>query len=152
MPMYNLIEYIWNYSETTGSLWFYSKDEATDFNVDITNNNNNFKSFKYKAKLLVNIKNDGANEILKNVTFAVPLKYLSNFRRLLEMPLLNCKVELNLKWTKYCVFSAAGNDNTNANPNNIINTIKDNKLYVPVVTLSVKDNKNLSKLFSNGVC
>ena len=71
------------------------------------------------------------------------------------MPLLNCKVELNLKWTKYCVFSvfsAAGNDNTNANPNNIINTIKDNKLYVPVVTLSVKDNKNLSKLFSNGVC
>ena len=152
MPMYNLIEYIWNYSETTGSLWFYSKDEATDFNVDISNNNNNFKSFKYKAKLLVNIKNDGANEILKNVTFAVPLKYLSNFRRLLEMPLLNCKVELNLKWTKYCVFSAAGNDNTNANPNNIINTIKDNKLYVPVVTLSVKDNKNLSKLFSNGVC
>ena len=152
MPMYNLTEYIWNYSETTGSLWFYSKDEATDFNVDITNNNNNFKSFKYKAKLLVNIKNDGANEILKNATFAVPWKYLSNFRRLLEMPLLNCKVELNLKWTKYCVFSAAGNDNTNANPNNIINTIKDNKLYVPVVTLSVKDNKNLSKLFSNGVC
>ena len=40
-----------NYYKTTGSLWFYSKDEATDFNPDIINDNN-FKSFKYKAKLL----------------------------------------------------------------------------------------------------
>ena len=48
-PMYNLIEYNSNYSETTGSLWFYSKDEATDYNADIANDNN-FKSFKYKAK------------------------------------------------------------------------------------------------------
>ena len=51
MPMYSLIEYSPNYSETTRSLWFYLKDETTDFNVDIPNNNN-FKSFKYKAKLL----------------------------------------------------------------------------------------------------
>ena len=49
--MYNLIEYSSNYSETTGSLWFYSKDETTDFNTDIANDNN-FKSFKYKVKLL----------------------------------------------------------------------------------------------------
>ena len=48
MPMYNLIEYSSNYSETTGSLWFYSKDKATSFNADIANNN--FKSFKCKAK------------------------------------------------------------------------------------------------------
>ena len=53
MLMYNLIEYSSNYSETTGSLWFYSKDEVTNFNADITNNNN-FKSFEYKAKLLGN--------------------------------------------------------------------------------------------------
>ena len=78
MPMYNLIEYSSNYSETTGSLWFYSKDEATDFNADIVNDNN-FKSFKYKAKLLgktIALANNAANGILKNATFAVPLKYL----------------------------------------------------------------------------
>ena len=43
--MYNLIEYSSNYSETTVSLWFYSKDELTDFNADVVNDNN-FKSFK----------------------------------------------------------------------------------------------------------
>ena len=48
MPMYNLIEYIWSYSGTTGHLWFYWKDDATDFHP----NHNNFKSFKHKAKLL----------------------------------------------------------------------------------------------------
>ena len=53
MPMYNLIEYSSNYSETTGSLWFYSKDEATNFNADIVNDDKS-KSFKYKAKLLGN--------------------------------------------------------------------------------------------------
>ena len=51
MPMYNLIEYSSNYSETTGSIWFYSKDEATDFNINLENTDD-FKSFNYKAKLL----------------------------------------------------------------------------------------------------
>ena len=51
MAMYNLIEYSSNYSETTGSLWFNSKDEATNCNTDIVNTDN-FESFKYKAKLL----------------------------------------------------------------------------------------------------
>ena len=64
------------------------------------------------------------------------------------MPLINCKVELKLKWTKNCVLSAAGNDNTNANPNNIIFTIKDTKLYVSVITLSSRDNQKLSKRLS----
>ena len=50
MPMYNLIEYSSNYSKTTGSSWFYSKDEAANFNADI-GNDNNFKYFKYKTKL-----------------------------------------------------------------------------------------------------
>ena len=48
MPIFNLIEYSSNYSEITGSLWFYSKDEATNFNPVIANYDN-FKSFKYKA-------------------------------------------------------------------------------------------------------
>ena len=52
MPVYNLIiEYSSNYSERIGSLLFYSKDEATDFNKNIASTDN-FKSFKYKAKLL----------------------------------------------------------------------------------------------------
>ena len=64
----------------------------------------------------------------------MPLEYLSNFWRLLEMPLINCKVELKLTWTKYCVLSVAGIDNVNSNDedNNNIFTIKDTKLYVPV--------------------
>ena len=57
MPMYNLIEYSPNYSETTGSLWFYSKEEATNFNVDIASDEN-FKSFNDKAKLLENTAAD----------------------------------------------------------------------------------------------
>ena len=88
MPMYNLIECSSNYSKTTGSLWLYSKDEATDFDADIANTNN-FKSFMYKAKLLENTEADGANGILKNATNTVPLKYLSNFWRSLEMSLIN---------------------------------------------------------------
>ena len=97
MPMYNLIEYSSNYSEITGSLWFYSKDETTNFNADIANDNN-FKSFKYTAKLLGNtVAQPGANAasgILRNPTITVPLKCLSNFWRSLELPLINCKVEL----------------------------------------------------------
>ena len=85
-PMYNLIKYS-SSSETTGSLWFYSKDEATNFNDNIENTDN-FKSVKYKAKLLGNIVTQAnpneANAILKNVTIAVPLKYLSIFWRSLE--------------------------------------------------------------------
>ena len=53
MTMCNLIEYSSNYSETRGSLWFYLKDEVTDFNADVANDNN-FKSFMYRTKLLGN--------------------------------------------------------------------------------------------------
>ena len=52
MPMCNLIEYSSNCSEATGSLWFYAKDEGTNCNSDIANNN--FASFEYKAKLFRN--------------------------------------------------------------------------------------------------
>ena len=80
----------------------------------------------------------------------MPLKYLSNFERSLKIPLTNSKIELKLKWTKYCVLSVADKDNTNANSNNIIFTIKDTKLYHPAVTLSAKDNQKLSKLLNKG--
>ena len=80
----------------------------------------------------------------------MPLKYQSNLWRSLETPLINCKVELKIKWTKYCILASKGNNNTNANPDNIFFTIKSTKLYVPVVTLSVKDNKKLSTLLSKG--
>ena len=67
------------------------------------------------------------------------------------MPLINCKVELKLRWTKHCVSSVGGTDNANVNDdNNSIFTIKDTKLYVPVVTLSARDNQKLSKLLSKG--
>ena len=114
MPMYNLMEYSSNYSDTRWSLWFHSKYEANNFDADIAHNNN-FKSFYYKAKLSEDTvaqpapnNNDG---ILKNAATDVSLKYLSNFWRLLEMPLINCKVEFKLKWTKYCVLAAASTDN-----------------------------------------
>ena len=152
MPVHNLIEYSSNYSETMESLWFYSKDEAANFNNNIAN----FKSFKYKAKLLGNTFVQPApnptNETLKNATIVVPLKYLSNFWRSLEMPLINCNVEIKLRSTKHCVLFVAGTDNANGNndDNNIIFTIKDTKLYVTVVTLSARDNQKLSKLLSKG--
>ena len=53
MPMYKLIQYSSNYSEATGSLWFYSKEKAIDFNNNIENTDD-FKSFSYKTKLLGN--------------------------------------------------------------------------------------------------
>ena len=141
MPMYNQIEYSSGFSETTGSLWFYSKDEATNSNADFANCIK-FKSFEYKAELL-NTEADVNNGILKTATIAVPLKYLSNFWRSLEMSLINCKFELKHKWTKYCVWSAAIADSDNAYSNNIVFTIKDRKLYVPVLTLSAKENRKL---------
>ena len=77
----------------------------------------------------------------ENVKIAVPLKCLSNFWRSLEMPLINCKIELSLKWIENCVLTAA----TTATFK-----ITDAKLYVPIVTLSVEDNAKLSKLLSKG--
>ena len=62
------------------SLWFYSQDDATDSDANIANTDE-FKSFKYKAKLIENTVAEGANGILKNARIAVPLKYLSNVWR-----------------------------------------------------------------------
>ena len=95
------MDYSSNFSDTTGSVWFYSKDEATNLNNDIVDTNN-FKSFKDKAKVLWKHfpAPSNANGILKNTTIAVPLtSNLSNFWRTLEMPLINSKIELKLKGT-----------------------------------------------------
>ena len=132
MPVYNLLVYSLNYSDATGSIWFYSKDEPINFDNDIANIDN-FNSFKYKAKLLGNtlaqptLNQD--NGILKHATIAAPLKYLNNFSRSLEILLINCKVELTLRWRKHCVLTVLGNENdkANANSTNIIFTIKDTK-------------------------
>ena len=76
--MHNFLEYSSHYSDTSGSLQFYVKDEATKFNANIEDDNN-FKFSKYQAKLLGNTKADDVNGILKNTVFVAPLKYLSNF-------------------------------------------------------------------------
>ena len=109
--MYNLIEFSSSYYDTAGNLQFYSKDGGTNFDADRANNNA-FESFEFKVKLLENIFADGNNSILKNATIAVSLKYLSNFCRSLEMPLIHCKVELKLK-QGHCVLATGGVDNTN---------------------------------------
>ena len=82
--MYSLIEYSHNYSDTSGSLWQFKRDEIIN-NADVTNDNN-APSSKYKASIIGDTEN---NERKNGVKIAVPLKYLSNFRRLLEMPLIS---------------------------------------------------------------
>ena len=132
MPMYNLIEYSDKYQDLSATLYQYKRDEPPD---DIANDLtvNNSSSFKYKVNLLGNPVVDGRIAKL-NVKIVVPLKYLNNFFRSLDMPLINCKVKLNLTWKKECVFSTY-NDAT-------VFIINDTKLYVPVVTLSKEDNKD----------
>ena len=92
MPMYNLIEYSDNYSSTSASLWHFRRDEIIN-NADVTNDDNAL-SFKHKASLIGDTGNNGRKNGIK---IAVPLKYLSNPWKSLEMPLIDCKVELSLK-------------------------------------------------------
>ena len=102
MPMYNLIEYSDSYSKTSGSLWKYSKDiPAVNKNGDIVNFNgaNATDSFNSKANITGQIDDDGE---IDNIEIMVRLKYLSNFWRTLEMPLVNCEVNLILTWSANC--------------------------------------------------
>ena len=136
MPMYNLIEYSDNYSSTSGNLLQFKRDEIVN-NADVTNDDN-APSFKHKASLIGNTETNGTKNGVKVV---VPLKYLSNFWRSLEMPLINCKVEISLKWYERCLLTAA----TTATC-----TITDAKLYVPIFTFSTEDNSKLTKLLNEG--
>ena len=103
MPMYNLLEYSKNYKIITGSLWNYNRDEpnsSTD-NDNITHSILNSESFNYKANSIGSVTN---NNLIKNdVKIVIPLKHLSNFWKNLNIPLINCKVELFLTWFKNCV-------------------------------------------------
>ena len=125
MPMYNLIEYSDNYAKTTGSLWQYLRVEPDDNLADS-------ESFKSKIKITGKTTNNG-NE--KDVEIMVPLKYLSNFWRTLEMSLINCEVNLNLTWSPTCFITDSNGAGTFK--------ISDTKLYVPVVTLSTQENDKL---------
>ena len=122
MPMYNLIEYSDSYAKTSRSLWQYFRDEPDD---DIEDS----ESFKSNVKITEKTPNNG-NE--KDVEIMVPLKYLSNFWRTLEMPFINCEVNLLLTWSSTCVITDSNGAGTFA--------ITDTKLYVPVVTLSTQEN------------
>ena len=132
MPMYNVIEYSDNYSKTSGSLWKYYKDDPND-------NLANSKSFKSKVKITGKTPNNGNT---KDVEIIAPLKYLSNFCRTLEMPLINCEVNLLLTWSKDCVITNCTGEGKFA--------ITETKLYVPVVTLSTKDNEKLLQQLKSG--
>ena len=136
MPIYNLIEYSSNYFDTSGSLLQFKRDEIVN-NGDVSNDN--APSLKYKANLIRYTENNGTKNGEK---IAVPVKYLSNFWRSLEMPLINCKVELSLKWYKRCLLTA-----TTTTANFIITNAK---RYVPIVTLSIEDNSKLTKLLNEG--
>ena len=144
MSMYNLIEYSDNYAKKTGSLWQYCKDiPARNVNKEIIvfDVNNTTDSFKFKAKITGQTGNYGT----KDVEVIVPLKYLSNFWRTLEMPLINCEVNLILTWSSTCVLIATGNQNQNATF-----AITDTKLYVPVVTLSTQENTKFFQQLKSG--
>ena len=167
--MYNLIEFSKNYRETTGSLQNYYGYELTDN----TNNNNfpnknviNSESFKYKTNVtgstynvyakITNAKGKEINNSAydrnksgkKEVEIAVPLKYLINFWRDLDMPLINWAVSLILTCFRECVITsmkrrAIKNTRRDLSPTNATLQITDTKLYVPVVTLSVQNDKRL---------
>ena len=164
MPMYNLLEYSKNYRKTIGSLYNYYRDKLSD-----DNNPNNFlntnvvnpNTFKYKNKITGNTYNvaegaDGhhANRVGKqDVELAIPLKYLGNFWRALNIPFISCEVFLELKWNKNCLITSLEQRQVDAGPPVVNGTtmsatlaINNCKLYVPVVTLS-KDNE--IKLLTN---
>ena len=130
--MHNLIEHSDNYSETSGSLWQYYKDDPND---NIT------QSESFKSKIKITGKTPAADNT-KDVEIIVPLKYLSNFWRTLEMPLINCEVNLILTWSPTCVISSATGETKFK--------ITETKLYVPVVTLSTQDNAKLLQQLKSG--
>ena len=145
MPMYNLIEYSDNYAKTTGSLWQYCKDiPAQNAAIDAIiafDANNLTDSFKFKVKITGQTGDDGT----KDVEIMVPLKYLSNFWRTLEMPLINCEVNLILTWSSTCVITSVIIANQAATF-----AITDTKLYVPVVTLSTQENTKFLQQLKSG--
>ena len=141
MPMYNLIEYSDNYQDSSATLYQYELDEPPEANAINDLTTDTLSSSKYKVELLGNPVLDG-NIAKRSVKVVVPLKYLSNFFRSLKMPLINCKIKLNLTWKKECVLSTDAGD--------AVFIINDTKMYVPVVTLSKEDNKDFFEQQNKG--
>ena len=154
--MYNLLKYSKNHKKTTGSLWNYYGDEPSN---PLSSNS---ESFKYKTSITGNTYNVGAgeagydaNKVGKNETeVVIPLKHLSNFWRSLNIPLINCEVELILTWSKNCVLADMTVDE-DADPAIVAPSgakfkIADTKLYVPVVTLSKENDTKLLEQLKTG--
>ena len=168
MPMYNLLEYSKNYRKTIGSLYNYYRDELTNDNNNNFANRNvvNSNTFKYKNKIISNTYNvdaaaDGyhANKNgTQTIELAIPLKYLGNFSRALNMPLISCEVSLELKWNKNCVITSLKERQVDAGPPVVRDgaptgatlAINDCKLYIPIVTLSKDDEIKLLTNFKSG--
>ena len=107
MPMYNLLEYSPNYSMISGSVWNYYRNEI----VNVNDNDSDDKSLKYKINIVGKTPARPGNEGYANqpavptlnFEVTIPLKYLSNVWIFLDLPLINCEIELDLSWTKDCV-------------------------------------------------
>ena len=177
MPMYNLLEYSKNYRKTIGSLYNYYRDELSDDN-DNDNFSNikvvNSEAFKYKNKKIgntynvnstilnptgnarINNPNYVANNFgKKSIELAILLKYLGNFWRALNIPLISCEVSLELKWNKNCVITSQQigvnlDGGNTAAPKGATFAINDCKLYVPAVTLSKDDEIKLLTNLKSG--
>ena len=178
MPMYNLLEYSKSYRKTKGSLYNYHRDELSD-----DNDNDNFgnikvvnsEAFKYKNNIICNMYNvdstrvpaaGGAKEVnpnyrannsgKKSIELPIPLKYLGNFWRALNIPLISCEVSLELKWNKNCVITSIQREinldgaNTEV-PTGATLALDDCKLYAPVVTLSKDDEIKLLTNLKSGL-
>ena len=143
MPIYSFTEYSDNYLDTSWSLWQFKRDEVPNNNAGLTIDNS--QSFKYKAALLGKTANavNNADSFVKDTKIFVPLKYLSNFWRSLEIPSINCKVYLELNQIEDCIFSSAGNTAKIA--------ITDAKSHVPIVPLSTEDSANLIKQLNDRI-
>ena len=176
MPMYNLLEYSKNYRKTIGSLYNYYRDELDDSaNLDNFANNNVVSSnpFKYKNKLLDNMYNDDSTRVntagarendpnynanlsgTSSVISAIPLKYLGNFWRALNIPLISCEIFLKLKWNKNCVITSQQtgvnlDGGNTAAPANTTLKITKCELCVPVVTLTKDDEIKLLTNLKSG--
>ena len=182
MPMYNLVEYSKNYRKTIGSLYNYYRDELSDDaddnnfgNIKVVNSN----TFKYKNKIIGNTydvdaripntdpataaanprvsnPNYNVNENgKKEIELAIPLKYLGNFWRALNILLISCEISLELKWDKNCAINSLeqrdiGGGNRDNELTGASLEITKCELYVPVVTLSKDDEIKLLTYLKSG--
>ena len=145
IAMHSLIEYSDNYSEASGSLWKYSKDITAvnnKGNIVEFNGANATDLFSFISKITGPTDNNGR---ISNVEIILQLKYLSDFWRALEMPLISCEINIILTWSANCVIIC-----TNVANQNPTFEITETKFYVPVITLSTQDNSKLLPQIKSG--